>query len=93
MIGHSLERTQSMNQTDDRPSEGDLLRSLAGGGEMGERTRAFDWSGTPVGPVSGWPQSLRTAVRSHAGQRHADLRARTALDRQPGRPEEPRVVL
>jgi PAS domain S-box-containing protein len=35
---------------------------LAGGGEMGERMRAFDWSQTPVGPVEGWPQSLRTAV-------------------------------
>ena len=23
---------------------------LAGGGEMGERIRAFDWSGTPLGP-------------------------------------------
>jgi signal transduction histidine kinase len=29
---------------------------------MGERTRSFDWSATPVGPVGGWPQSLKTAV-------------------------------
>jgi signal transduction histidine kinase/CheY-like chemotaxis protein len=36
---------------------------LAGGGEMGERMRAFDWSRTPLGPVSGWPQTLRTCVR------------------------------
>ena len=35
---------------------------LAGGGEMGALTRAFDWSSTPLGPVSEWPQSLRTAV-------------------------------
>jgi signal transduction histidine kinase len=35
---------------------------LAGGGRMGELMRAKDWSTTPVGPVSGWPQSLRTAV-------------------------------
>ena len=28
---------------------------LAGGGEMGERTRAFDWSGTCLGAVEGWP--------------------------------------
>jgi PAS domain S-box-containing protein len=35
---------------------------LARGGEMGERTRAFDWSTTPLGPVAGWPQSLRSAV-------------------------------
>ena len=30
----------------------DPLAFLAGGGEMGERTRAFDWSKTPVGPVA-----------------------------------------
>ena len=24
--------------------------------------RAFDWTRTPLGPISGWPQSLRTAV-------------------------------
>ena len=37
-------------------------RVLAGGGQMGALMRAVDWSQTPVGPVSGWPQSLRTAV-------------------------------
>ena len=35
---------------------------LAGGGEMGERIRAIDWSRTAVGPVSGWSQPLRTMV-------------------------------
>ncbi|HET9486943.1 MAG TPA: PAS domain-containing protein [Chryseosolibacter sp.] len=35
---------------------------LKGGGEMGNLTRAFDWSQTPVGPVEEWPQSLRTIV-------------------------------
>ncbi|MBA3522910.1 MAG: PAS domain-containing protein, partial [Gemmatimonadales bacterium] len=35
---------------------------LAGGGEMGALMRAFDWASTPVGPVSAWPQSLRTVV-------------------------------
>ncbi len=35
---------------------------LAGGGEMGALIRALDWSKTPVGPPSQWPQSLRTAV-------------------------------
>ena len=29
---------------------------------MGERIRATDWSGTPLGPMAAWPQSLRTAV-------------------------------
>jgi signal transduction histidine kinase/CheY-like chemotaxis protein len=36
---------------------------LMGGGEMGERMRAMDWSKTPLGPPAGWPQSLCTAVR------------------------------
>lgn len=38
------------------------LSFLSGGGEMGERMRAFDWSTSPVGPPAGWPQSLKTAV-------------------------------
>jgi PAS domain S-box-containing protein len=33
-----------------------------GGGDMGARIRAFDWEGTPVGPLADWPLSLRTAV-------------------------------
>ncbi|NOK14540.1 ATP-binding protein [Corallococcus exercitus] len=33
---------------------------LAGGGEMGALVRSMDWSKTPLGPVSSWPQSLRT---------------------------------
>ena len=36
--------------------------SLAGG-MMGALMRSLDWSSTPVGPVDGWPQSLKTAVR------------------------------
>jgi PAS domain S-box-containing protein len=34
----------------------------AGGGEMGERIRTFDWAAHPLGPVEGWPQALRTSV-------------------------------
>jgi hypothetical protein len=35
---------------------------LQGGGEMGELTRAFDWSQTSLGSPDKWPQSLRTTV-------------------------------
>ncbi|MDC0714823.1 ATP-binding protein [Stigmatella sp. ncwal1] len=35
---------------------------VAGGSEMGERIRAMDWTGTPLGPVEHWPQSLRSAL-------------------------------
>jgi PAS domain S-box-containing protein len=34
----------------------------AGGGEMGQRVRAFDWAATPLGPLSGWPAALRITV-------------------------------
>src|SRR5882672_9362053 len=43
-----------------KPSSADFL---AGGGEMGALTRAYDWSASPLGPPEAWPQSLRTAVR------------------------------
>src|SRR5688572_13016702 len=36
---------------------------LSGGGEMGQRIRAYDWSKTSLGPVETWPQSLRTCIR------------------------------
>jgi PAS domain S-box-containing protein len=39
------------------------LEFLSGGGEMGERIRAFDWSTTPLGPPETWEQSLKTCVR------------------------------
>jgi signal transduction histidine kinase len=35
---------------------------LAGGGEMGARIRAMDWSKTPLGPPDTWPQSLRSVL-------------------------------
>ena len=40
----------------------DAYDFLAGGGEMGERIREFDWAKTPLGPPEGWPQSLRSAL-------------------------------
>ena len=36
---------------------------LAGGGEMGALTRAYDWASSPLGPPENWPQSLRVTVR------------------------------
>jgi len=33
------------------------------GSEMATRMRSVDWSATPLGSVSTWPQSLRTSVR------------------------------
>jgi PAS domain S-box-containing protein len=44
---------------------------LSGGGEMGALMRSFDWSQTALGPVSAWPQSLKTAVRIVLTSRYA----------------------
>ncbi len=35
---------------------------LIGGGEMGDRIRAFNWAKTPLGPIEQWPESLKSAV-------------------------------
>lgn len=52
-------------------SQSDATRVLSGGGEMGALMRAFDWSKNPLGPVSQWPQSLRTTVRIILTSRYA----------------------
>ena len=44
---------------------------LAGGGELGARMRAFDWSQTPLGSPEQWPQSLKTVVRIMLDSRYA----------------------
>lgn len=51
-------------------SETPALSFLNGGGEMGARMRAFDWSSSPVGPAANWPQSLKTAVSICIGSRY-----------------------
>jgi hypothetical protein len=50
------------------PSKTQLTESVfAGGGEMGARMRALDWSATVLGPLEQWPQSLRVCVRVMLG--------------------------
>jgi len=44
---------------------------LNGGGEMGERMRAFDWRAASLGEPSRWPQSLKTIVRVMLDSRFA----------------------
>ncbi len=44
-------------------SEKRIHEFLAGGGEMGERIRNFDWSKTSLGSPELWPQELKTCVR------------------------------
>ncbi len=40
-----------------------LHAAFPGDSDMAVRCRALDWSRTPLGPVAGWPQALRAAVR------------------------------
>ena len=42
---------------------------LAGGGEMGGRLRANDWSATPLGHPKTWSRSIQTAVSIYLNSR------------------------
>ncbi|MCC6070029.1 ATP-binding protein [Massilia sp. GCM10020059] len=44
------------------PPDDAALRFLGSGSEMRDMVRAFDWSSTPLGPISQWPASLKTAT-------------------------------
>jgi PAS domain S-box-containing protein len=46
------------------------LKFLIGGGEMGERIRTFDWLKTPLGPITAWPQSLKTSTGLMLNSQH-----------------------
>ena len=63
---------------------------FAGGGEMGARMRAVDWSATVLGPVEDWPQSLRVCIRIMLGSGYPMLiswgPAYTMLYNDPYRP-------
>ena len=60
----------STTQQSEEASASPELSFLSGGGEMGARMRAFDWSTSPVGPAADWPQSLKTAVSICIGSRY-----------------------
>ena len=55
--------SRSAQSTLSDPGPHDDLDLMSGGGEMGALMRSRDWSKTAFGPVSEWPQSLRTALR------------------------------
>ncbi|MCG5472475.1 ATP-binding protein [Micromonospora sp. LAH09] len=46
---------------------------FSGGGDTGRLMAELDWAHTPLGPVSGWPQSLRAAVRLVLSSRYPML--------------------
>jgi hypothetical protein len=53
-----------------RPSTSQPPVFPEGGGEMGGRIRAREWSETALGAACDWPQGLRTAVRIMLASRH-----------------------
>ena len=57
-------RTRTSPVGDSIPAE------LVAGGEMGALIRAYNWSSSPLGRLSDWPQSLRTAVGIMLDSRH-----------------------
>jgi signal transduction histidine kinase len=62
---------QELTEISAETSAGPQEEVFSGGGEMGARIRAFDWSKTPMGPIATWPQSLKTAVRILITSRYA----------------------
>ena len=52
-----------MDVARDKQSSPQPVTFFSGGGEMGERIRAFDWSKTPLGPSTSWSPSLKMMVR------------------------------
>ncbi|MGW0217322.1 ATP-binding protein [Micromonospora chokoriensis] len=46
---------------------------FSGGGDTGRLMAGLDWARTPLGPVDGWPQSLRVAVRLVLSSRYPML--------------------
>jgi signal transduction histidine kinase/CheY-like chemotaxis protein len=55
--GHADKQEQAQG-----PDAGMSGFSFPGGGQMGTLVCAFDWSRTPLGPLSRWPVSLKTIV-------------------------------
>jgi signal transduction histidine kinase len=52
------------------PTPSPASRLIFGSGEMADRTRDFDWSRTPVGPVEHWPETLLATVNTMLSSRH-----------------------
>jgi signal transduction histidine kinase len=58
-------------QMTDVPAPIDAGKSLIHGiGEMADRTRAFDWSRSSLGPIERWPEALLTTVNTILASRN-----------------------
>ena len=61
-VSNASVKQEALAGVDRTDPEAADLASPGGGGELGKRIRAFDWSQTSLGPMVDWPQSLRTAA-------------------------------
>lgn len=46
------------------------FRFLEGGGEMGQLIRSFNWAKSSLGPITSWPQSLKTSISLMMNSQH-----------------------
>ena len=64
--------TVRQSATRRRPDTTNPLDKLfPGSSEMAARMREVDWGRTPVGPVDGWPHSVRAIIRMMLTSRYA----------------------
>ena len=59
---------RAITRTDPGSTTASALQPF-GDSALATRTRAHDWSATPLGPIDAWPQSLRTVVDVMLGSR------------------------
>ena len=61
-ITEEHDRNPAAPGSDAHPTGSGAATVFAGLGELRALCRAFDWAVTPLGPVAGWSQSLRTTA-------------------------------
>ena len=62
--------TPSLESPISHPETDLKLTIMEGDSEMAALISAYDWAQTPLGPLSSWPQSLRTAVSLILNSQH-----------------------
>jgi len=65
-----LTTTDAAGRAGDPGGLGELDAVFARAGAMAPLLRALDWGSTPLGPPSGWPQSLRSAASICLGAKY-----------------------
>lgn len=66
----AVDRAIGNGRTADSEPKGLFDYESMSGGEMGRLIREHDWSGTPLGALDSWPQSLKTSVDLMLNSQH-----------------------